>query len=171
VTEKPRQTNSTDSAGYTLTAVPSEFLAFFEANTQPEPAVSMALAGRRTMSPLIRAESSTPPPEPPPGEPDIKPPPVIGGRLEAAQLIKQTAPDYPSLARTARVEGVVVLEGTINISGKVEKIRVAEGHPMLVDEAIKAVKKWKYRPAMLNGEPTPCPVTITVRFNLKYEAG
>jgi TonB family protein len=172
VAEKPSQTNSTDSGGYVPTAVPSEFLAFFEANTQPEPAVSLALAGTRIMPPLIRAESSLPAPEPPPGEPDIKPPPVIGGRVEAAQLIKQTAPEYPSVARTARVEGVVVIEGTINVSGKVESIRVVEGHPMLVDEAVKAVKKWKYRPAMLNGEPTPCPVTITVRFNLKYpEAG
>jgi protein TonB len=114
------------------------------------------------------AESTLPPPEPPPGEPDIKPPPVIGGRLEPAELIKQTLPTYPALARTARVEGVVVLEGTVSVSGNIVDIHVVDGHPLLVDEALKTVKKWKYRPAILNGQPTPSPVTVTVRFILKY---
>jgi protein TonB len=134
----------------------------------PEPVVGMAVARTRTIPPSILAESPLPPPEPPPGEPDIKPPPVIGGHLEPAELIKQTLPVYPPLARTARVEGVVVLEGTVNVNGSIENIHVVEGHAFLIDAALKAVKKWKYRPAILNGQPTPCPVTISVRFNLKY---
>lgn len=168
VTEKPRQTQSTDSAGYTPTTVPTELLSMLDTNNLPEPVAGIAPAGTRTMPPLILADTSIPPPEPPPGEPDIKPPPVIGGRVEAAQLIKQAMPEYPPLARKARVEGVVVLEGTVNVSGSVENVRVVQGHPMLIEEAMKAVKKWKYRPAMLNGEPTPCPVIVTVRFTLRY---
>ena len=168
VLELPRQTESNDTAGFTPTAVPSEFLALLDTQTGSEPAVGTALAGTRTIPPLTLAESSLPPPEPPPGEPDIKPPPVIGGRLDPAELIKQTVPLYPTLARSARVEGVVVLEGTVNVSGSVENLRVVEGHPLLIDEALRAVKKWKYRPAILNGQPTPSPVTIRVRFILKY---
>jgi periplasmic protein TonB len=168
VLEMPRQTESNDSAGFTPTAVPSEFLALLDTQTGSEPAVGTVLAGTRTIPPLALAESSLPPPEPPPGEPDIKPPPVIGGRLEPAELIKQTVPVYPPLARNARVEGVVLLEGTVNVSGSVQNIRVVEGHPLLIDEALRAVKKWKYRPAILNGQPTPSPVTIRVRFTLKY---
>jgi TonB family protein len=168
VLELPRQTESNDTAGFTPTAVPSEFLALLDTQTGSEPAMGTALAGTRTIPPLTLAESSLPPPEPPPGEPDIKPPPVIGGRLEPAELIKQTVPVYPLLARGARVEGVVVLEGTVNVSGSVENIRVIEGHPLLIDEALRAVKKWKYRPAILNGQPTPSPLTIRVRFILKY---
>jgi len=168
VLELPRQTESNETAGFTPTAVPSEFLALLDTQTGSAPAVGMALAGTRTIPPLTLAESSLPPPEPPPGEPDIKPPPVIGGRLDPAELIKQTVPLYPPLARSARVEGVVVLEGTVNVSGSVENIRVVEGHPLLIDEAFRAVKKWKYRPAILNGQPTPSPVTVRVRFILKY---
>jgi len=168
VLESPRQTESNETAGFTPTAVPSEFLALLDTQTGSAPAVGTALAGTRTIPPLTLAESSLPPPEPPPGEPDIKPPPVIGGRLDPAELIKQTVPLYPPLARSARVEGVVVLEGTVNVSGGVENIRVVEGHPLLIDEALRAVKKWKYRPAILNGQPTPSPVTIRVRFILKY---
>jgi TonB family protein len=168
VIQTPRQTESHDNAGFTPTAVPSEFLALLDTQTGSQPAVGMALAGTRAFTPLTLAESSLPPPDPPPGEPDIKPPPVIGGRLEPAELIRQTVPVYPPLARNARVEGVVVLEGTVNVSGTVENIRAVEGHPLLVDEALRAVKKWKYRPAILNGQPTPSPVTIRVRFVLKY---
>ncbi len=168
VLESPRQTESNDAAGFTPTTVPSEFLALLDTHTGSEPAVGTALAGTRTIPPLTLADSSLPPPEPPPGEPDIKPPPVIGGRLEPAELIKQTVPVYPPLARSARIEGVVVLEGTVSVSGSVENIRVIEGHPLLIDEAVRAVKKWKYRPAILNGQPTPSPVTVRVRFILKY---
>ena len=77
-------------------------------------------------------------------------------------------PVYPALARTARVEGIVVLEGTVSMRGKVENLQVVSGYPMLVDAAINAVKNWKYRPAKLNGQLIPCPVTVQVRFSLQY---
>src|SRR5262249_46285772 len=122
VIQTTRQTESNDTAGFTPTAVPSEFLALLETQTGSEPPAGIALAGTRTIPPLKLADSSLPPPEPPPGEPDVKPPPVIGGRLEPAEVIKQTMPAYPQLARSARVEGVVVLEGTVNVNGTVENI-------------------------------------------------
>jgi TonB family protein len=161
------QTASNDGSGFTATEIPSDFLALLHTEPGPAPPVSMRQYGTRTIPELQPPELSLPPPEPPPGEPDRKPPLVIGGHLKPAELIRQTQPTYPPLARTARVQGVVLLEGTVNASGIIENIHVVDGHPLLVDEAVKAVKKWKYRPAILNGEPTPCPVTITVRFILK----
>jgi protein TonB len=168
-----RQTEEDDHAGYTPTAIPADLLALLESDIAMEPALGAAPAGTRTVPPLIPShEASLPvPPEPPPGEPDVQPPPVIGGRLEPAVLIDQTKPVYPALAKTARVEGTVVLEGTVNVRGKVENLRVVSGHPMLVDAAIHAVKKWKYRPAKLNGQIIPCPVTVNVRFILQYPGG
>jgi protein TonB len=133
----------------------------------------LALGGSRTIQPIVPLDEASfpPPPEPPPGQPDIQPPPVIGGRVETAALVEQTTPVYPALARKAHVEGVVVLEGTITVKGRVAELRVVSGHPMLVDAAIDAVKKWKYRPAKLNGQIIPCPVTVQVRFKLQYPQG
>jgi TonB family protein len=172
LTETPHQTESKDSGGFTATAIPSEFLTLLATETGAGRDTVIPLSPTRTIPPLMLSELSLPPPEPPPepppGEPDVKPPLVVGGHIEPAQLIKQTIPMYPPLARTARVEGVVLLEGTVNVSGSIENIHVIDGHPFLIGEAVKAVKKWKYRPAILNGQPTPSPVTITVRFILKY---
>jgi TonB family protein len=168
VPETPRQAESNDSVGFTPTAVEPGFLTLLDMKAEAEAPMDIALAGTRAIPLLMVTELLVPPPEPPPGEPDIKPPPIIGGRVEPAELIKQTIPTYPPLARTARIEGVVVLQGTVSVSGSVEDIHVVDGHPLLIDEAVRAVKRWKYRPAMLNGQPTPCPVNIQVRFTLKY---
>jgi protein TonB len=153
-----------------MTSIPSDIAALRDAEPGPVPSVGSSLFGSRTIPrlPLLESLPQPPqPPEPPPGEPDVKPAPVIGGRLQPAELIRQTLPVYPPLARTARVQGIVLLEGTVNVNGAVENLRVVEGHPLLVGEALRAVKKWKYRPAVLNGQPVSCSVTITVRFILK----
>jgi len=84
-------------------------------------------------------------------------------------LMKQTIPSYPPMARTARVEGSVILEADITESGALENVTVIEGHPMLVDAAIEAVRKWRYAPAKLNGKPTRSSVHVTVNFKLKYQ--
>jgi len=62
----------------------------------------------------------------------------------------------------------VVLEGTINVRGRVENIHVVSGHPMLVDAAVKALEKWKYAPAKLNGQIIPSPLRVQVRFKIDY---
>ena len=60
------------------------------------------------------------------------------------------------------------MEGTVNEQGRVVDIHVVTGHPMLRDAAIRAVAKWKYRPAKLNGQVVSCPVHVEVRFTLRY---
>jgi periplasmic protein TonB len=82
-------------------------------------------------------------------------------------LIRRVDPVYPSLARNARVQGSVVLFATISTAGMIENLRVLSGHPLLVSAAIDAVKQWRYRPYILNGEPIQVQTEITVNFVLE----
>ena len=94
--------------------------------------------------------------------------PSWGGKVESARLLKQVIPVYPSLARTARVQGSVILEATIGKSGKVEDVAVIAGHPMLIAAAVEAVHQWRYEPAKLNETPTRSSVRVTVVFRLEF---
>jgi len=104
----------------------------------------------------------TPPPPPP------KPPkqPMLISSLDPSRLIYRVEPVYPPLAMKARVEGVVMLQVTVNEMGVVESVEVASGHPLLVKAAVDAVSQWRYKPTILNGEPVPVKATVTVNFNL-----
>jgi len=109
-----------------------------------------------------------PTPPPPPPVPSFKATPFrTGGDVQAANLIHQVNPVYPALARQTRIQGVVVMEAVISKDGSVDKLRVLSGHPFLSQAAIDAVKQWKYRPTMLNGEPVDVITTITVSFTLR----
>jgi len=81
-------------------------------------------------------------------------------------LIRKVQPTYPPLAKTARIQGSVILNAVISKGGNIENLRVMSGHPMLVQSALDAVKQWKYRPYILNGEPVEVETTVTVNFNL-----
>jgi protein TonB len=75
-------------------------------------------------------------------------------------------PAYPTLARQAHVQGLVVLDVDISKGGSIESLRTISGHPMLVPAAIEAVKQWRYKPYLLNGEPVSVETRVTVSFNL-----
>jgi protein TonB len=81
-------------------------------------------------------------------------------------LIRRVTPTYPPLARTARIQGPVVLFAIISKAGTIDKLRVVSGHPMLVPAAIEAVSQWRYRPYILNSEPIEVETQITVNFLL-----
>jgi protein TonB len=81
-------------------------------------------------------------------------------------LTRKVQPAYPPLAKTARIQGDVVLNALISKNGNIENLRVMSGHPMLVTSALDAVKQWKYKPYILNGEPVEVETTITVKFTL-----
>jgi protein TonB len=81
-------------------------------------------------------------------------------------LIRRVQPIYPPLARSARVQGSVVLSALISKGGTMENLRVLSGHPMLVAAAIEAVRQWRYRPYILNAEPIEVETQITVSFSL-----
>jgi protein TonB len=103
-----------------------------------------------------------------PPAPKFAPPARIkqGGNVTAASLINQTRPLYPTLAMQARIQGNVVLHAIIDKDGKVAQLEVISGHPLLVQAALDAVKQWRYRPTLLNGDPVEVDTTITVTFTL-----
>ena len=81
-------------------------------------------------------------------------------------LIRKVQPNYPPLARQARIQGSVLLQAEISKDGTIENLRLISGHPMLAPAAIEAVKQWKYKPYILNGEPVEVETQITVNFTL-----
>jgi protein TonB len=100
-------------------------------------------------------------PTPPP------PTPVrIGGEITAPRLIHRVNPDYPLIAQRAQIEGVVILEAMVNPRGRVDDVRVLRSHSLLETAAVDAVKQWAYEPLLLNGEPVPFVLTVTVSFSL-----
>ena len=90
---------------------------------------------------------------------------ISEGVLEA-QLILRIEPQYPSLARQTRTEGAVQLHAIISQDGRITSLEVISGHPFLVKAALDAVRQWRYRPTMLNGEPVEVETSITVIFRL-----
>jgi TonB family protein len=100
-----------------------------------------------------------------PAQPEKHPLKISQGVLEA-QLISRVEPPYPTLAVQARVEGAVVLHATISRDGRITSLEVVSGHPFLVKAALDAVRQWRYRPTMLNGEPVEVETSITVIFRL-----
>ncbi|HEV2112966.1 MAG TPA: TonB family protein [Terriglobales bacterium] len=91
----------------------------------------------------------------------------VSGGVQEGNLIRKVQPSYPPLAKTARIQGQVILHALISKQGNIENLEVVSGHPMLVQSALDAVRQWKYKPYFLNGEPVAVDTTITVNFNLQ----
>ncbi len=81
-------------------------------------------------------------------------------------LLHKVTPNYPALAKQARIQGSVVLQATIGKDGSIQNLRVLSGHPMLTQSALDAVKQWKYKPYLLNGEAVEVETTVQVNFTL-----
>jgi protein TonB len=88
------------------------------------------------------------------------------GVLEA-QLISRIEPRYPPIALQTKTEGTVRLHATISRDGSITALDVLSGHPFLVKAALDAVRQWRYRPTLLNGEPVEVETSITVIFRLR----
>jgi protein TonB len=90
----------------------------------------------------------------------------VASRVAEANLIHDVAPTYPPEAGRTRVEGTVVLLTVIGKDGTVQDVRVESGLPILAQAAIDAVKQWRYKPYLLNGEPVEVASRITINFTL-----
>lgn len=106
------------------------------------------------------APAIVPPPPPPTAHP-----PRISHMMEG-NLIYRVQPVYPPLARAARIQGTVVIRAAISRSGTIENLQTLSGHPMLVPAALDAVRQWRYRPYVLNGDPVEVETQVTVNFSL-----
>ncbi|HKV81751.1 MAG TPA: energy transducer TonB [Candidatus Sulfotelmatobacter sp.] len=91
----------------------------------------------------------------------------VSSGAESGLLINKVAPVYPQLARQSRIQGTVTLRAEIGKDGNVENLQLISGHPMLVPAAIEAVKQWKYKPYLLNGQAVLVETQIQVNFSLR----
>ncbi|HUO34044.1 MAG TPA: energy transducer TonB [Candidatus Acidoferrum sp.] len=108
------------------------------------------------------APGSNLPPPPKPSVSRIK----VGGNVQAASLVRQVMPIYPPIARTAHIQGTVVLHAIIAKDGSIEELQYVSGPPLLMRSAMDAVRQWRYRPTLLNGEPVEVDTTISVVFTM-----
>jgi TonB family protein len=90
----------------------------------------------------------------------------VGGNVKAPTKIKNVAPKYPEIAQSTRVQGVVIIEATIDPEGKVSDARIIQSIPLLDQAALDAVRQWEYTPTVLNGVAVPVIMTVTVNFTL-----
>jgi protein TonB len=103
---------------------------------------------------------------------DTAPPPQaaplrVGGDVKAPVKISSVDPTYPEVARKARIAGIVIVECTINKNGDVTDVRVLKPLPFGLDQAaVDAVRRWKFRPGTLNGQPVDGLYNLTVNFKL-----
>jgi TonB family protein len=122
-----------------------------EEGAAPPPAT---VSGEQASVPALVQPSPTVPALPAPTAPRVTP----------AELRRRVQPVYPAAARAANIQGTVVLEVTIGRDGGVRQTRQVSGHPMLLQAALDAVRRWQYEPATLNGQPVESTARVTIHF-------
>ncbi len=90
----------------------------------------------------------------------------VSSGVTSGLLVHRVSPVYPPLARQARIQGTVILQAQISKDGSIQNLQLISGHPMLAPAAIEAVKQWKYKPYLLNGEPVEVETQVQVNFTL-----
>jgi protein TonB len=90
----------------------------------------------------------------------------VSAGVTSGLLVRKVNPVYPPLARQARISGTVILHAVISKDGSITGLSLISGHPMLAPAAIDAVKQWKYKPYLLNGEPVEVDTEVQVNFTL-----
>lgn len=90
----------------------------------------------------------------------------VSSGVMQGMLIYKVIPTYPAIAQVARASGAVVLQATISRTGTIENLRVMSGPALLRQAALDAVKQWRYRPYMLNGQPVEVETAVEVNFTL-----
>lgn len=120
---------------------------------------------------IARAAHVTPPPPPTPAKREPEPPKPterirVGGVVQDAMVISRVTPLYPKIAMQLHQEGKVLFSAVIGRDGTIQQLQVMNGSPLFVQAATEAVRQWRYRPTMLNGDPVEVLTTIEVTFRL-----
>jgi TonB family protein len=135
----------------------------------PPPPPAARVSGKMPPPPLP-ATSPRPglmPPPPPPPAPGDDGAVRVGGEIKAPIKLKHVSPAYPQDAQDARVQGVVIIEARIEADGTVGRARVLRSIAMLDEAALDAVRQWEFTPTLVNGQPAPVIMTVTVNFTLQ----
>jgi protein TonB len=91
---------------------------------------------------------------------------AISTGVAEGMVVQKIIPHYPPIAAASRTQGTVVLQAVISKNGTIENLRVVNGSLMLQQAALDAVRQWRYRPYLLNGQPVDVETTINVVFSL-----
>ncbi|HYA62908.1 MAG TPA: energy transducer TonB, partial [Candidatus Sulfotelmatobacter sp.] len=91
----------------------------------------------------------------------------ISEPVQAAMLIHRVEPSYPLLARQLHREGRVELRAIIATDGTIQGLEVITGDPLLIQSALAAVREWRYRPTILDGQPVEVETRITVIYSMR----
>jgi TonB family protein len=101
----------------------------------------------------------------------LRPPTIrVDGKIQSKKIVYRLAPIYPPRAKQRHAEGTVMLRALIDKDGDVQALRFVSGPPLLVQAAMDAVRRWKYKPTLRNGEPVTVETTIEVAFKLPRDA-
>jgi periplasmic protein TonB len=112
---------------------------------------------------LVNVIEPPPPPPPPPPQGPVH----LSSGMRPPRKLVNVDPVYPRTAQIAHIDGVVILEATIDTRGRVIDVRVLRSVPLLDQAAVEAVRQWIYTPTLLNGVPVPIIMTVTVNFKLQ----
>ena len=119
-----------------------------------EGGVSEGIAGG-----IVGGVVDAPPPPPQTG------PVRIGGKITAPALVKRVDPAYSAVAAGAHLSGMAILEAVVDELGAVQSVKVLRSaHPILDREAVDALRQWRYKPLVLNGDPSSFVLTVTFNF-------
>ena len=133
------------------------------AKTASDKAVADAVAGREKAEAIAAKEAAAAAERAKAASAAVR----VGGKIKQPTKTKDVKPEYPADARSARVEGVVIIEAVIGADGKVMDAKVLRSVARLDQAALDAVKQWEYSPTLLNGKPVPVVMTVTVNFKLQ----
>jgi len=131
---------------------------------EPDRGVDGGVIGCCDIGGVISSGDLVVPPQPPPQPKD---PVHVGGQISPPKKLTHVTPIYPPIALAARKEGLVILEALIGEDGSVRDVRVLRPAPLFEEAAIAAVRQWRFSPTLLNGEPVPIVMTVTVGFTLE----
>ncbi len=122
----------------------------------------------RAALPRLQPNVATPVPAPAANvdAPTLTGPLRVSGEVMRSRVVTQPAPNYPSFARDAGIQGDVVLGVLVGADGRVTGVRVLSGQQLLAQAAVDAVRRWRYQPYILHGRPIPVDTTVTVRFTI-----
>jgi periplasmic protein TonB len=88
----------------------------------------------------------------------------VGGQLKPPRLVHSVVPQYPDIARSANIQGTVVIDTVIDKLGRVVNMKVVSGPVLLRQAALDALKQWRYEPSKLDGQPTTVQMTVSIQF-------
>jgi TonB family protein len=99
--------------------------------------------------------------------PDLKPegPVKVGGNVKEPRLVSRVMPEYPLVAKQSGIQGDVVVKTTIDVKGNVANVQVVSGPAMLRGPALAALRRWRYEPSTLNGQPIEVQMLVTIKFS------